>query len=1208
MASADFDEDGTRDPVGQTAAAARPAPKSRSLSFQLPSARPLTSDYIGPESVRQQLDGGLAQPTALATDDFDEDGVPDLVSGYTGANGGLLTLHRGNVDAIYPHSPEARLRKAAGAFTDAPFLTPARIFEVPAAPDFLGAGDFDNDGHRDIVAAARGGSSLYFLPGDGEGGLGAARSVALGGQVTAMIAGEIDRKDNLADVVVGIDSEQGPAVLVFEGPEGALDSIPEVVALPAAPTALALGRLDDDVFFDLAVAAGQELMILHGRNSKPARRDPSRSGVGSAVLEEIVELESPIASIAIGRYVWDARDRQELALLSADGTLHLLVRGASPAGSTPQSSRNRETDPWRKIGERHVLAQPASGQLLVTARVSGLPLEELVILDRGASRLQVTFGEVLADRQAAGDERELGQPLSGDLDGAPVAALPMRLNRDALSDLVLLQEGMSAPTVAASATSAVITVDDMSDSGPVSGDGYCQLSEAIANANDNSDTSGGDCTAGNGADTIEFSVTSIDVFAGLPAMTDPGDSIDGTTACGTPPCVELRGNLTPTSGLTISASSVAVRGLVVTDFDVGVAVAEGGIFLTGGGDSIVEGNTIKNQVDGWGISIKDSASNTVGGTALEARNLIIENGAGMVIDADSQGLGSGNMVLGNYIGTDGTNPLGNDVYGINVGDAERQEIGGTATGAGNVISGNGLPHPPYDIKNGLLIHAYQPNWADGCIVQGNFIGLDASGTVAMSNEDGIRIWDVADTLVGGTAVGARNVISGNAVVGIIVRPYSLGDIYTTGNKVQGNYIGTDVSGTLPLGNGVGIELQGIDNLVGGTEPGAGNVISGNNSDGVLIFGATATGNQVQGNYIGTDASGTLDLGNAAHGVVVEDARNFSVGDMTPGAGNTIAFNGDTGVFVADTGSGAAWGRIVGNSVFSNALLGIDLAALGSAGVTANDVFPDADGLQNFPVVATANVSGSNVTLQGTLASTADTDFRIELFSSVVCDGTGNGEGQNFLGSLPVTTDGNGDVSFGPTVLSSVGVGRQITATATSTTLPGCPNGLCEPWDGENCLNCPLDCDGDQSGQPASQYCCGAFDAGATNSVDCSDSRCSDAGFVCRAPSGTSEFSACFASTCTVTTALGQTITAPDKDSLEWTTTADVRFVRGDLTGVSTYGTTGEGVLLEATSLDISADSPAAGTGLYYLVRPELCGSWQNDPTLPSEPDRDSNLP
>ena len=165
------------------------------------------------------------------------------------------------------------------------------------------------------------------------------RSVALEGQVTAMIAGEISRKDGLADVVVGIDAEQGPAVLVFQGPLGALDSKPEVIALPAAPTALALGRLDDDVFFDLAVAVGRELMILHGWDSILSRYDPSRSGADAAVLETIVELDSPIASIAVGRYVWDARNRHQLALLSSDGTLHLLARGASPADSTRPLTR-----------------------------------------------------------------------------------------------------------------------------------------------------------------------------------------------------------------------------------------------------------------------------------------------------------------------------------------------------------------------------------------------------------------------------------------------------------------------------------------------------------------------------------------------------------------------------------------------------------------------------------------------------------------------------------------------------------------------------------------------------------------------------------------------------------------------------------------------------------------------------------------------------
>jgi hypothetical protein len=340
------------------------------------------------------------------------------------------------------------------------------------------------------------------------------------------------------------------------------------------------------------------------------------------------------------------------------------------------------------------------------------------------------------------------------------------------------------------------------------------------------------------------------------------------------------------------------------------------------------------------------------------------------------------------------------------------------------------------------------------------------------------------------------------------------------------------------------------------------------------------------------------------------ATDNEVGGPNPGDGNLIAYNSLEGIQVVpgtiSPSSGPATGNaLLRNSIHSNALLGIDLSVMqpGSDGVTPNDAFPDADGLQNFPVLTTADVGGSSITVEGSLATTADTGLTIELFSSVVCDATGNGEGRSYLGSVAVVTNASGDASIPATVLPAA-AGRWITATATPTTPASCGNGLCEPWAGENCLDCSSDCDGDQSGQPASQYCCG--DGAGTNPVDCTDTRCSAGGFVCRAPSGTSEFSACFASTCATTTVLGQTVTAPDKDSLEWTSPTDVRFVKGNLADVNTYATTGEGVRLGATSLDISADSPAAGTGLYYIVRPELCGSWQTSPA--AEPERDVMLP
>jgi hypothetical protein len=124
--------------------------------INLSAGHEIVAAYQGDEQLQQALMQNQAQALALTSADFDEDGVPDLVSGYASRSTGILALYRGNVDANYPNSPEAQQRRSSGVFTDAPFLSPARVFAVSNVPDFLGAGDFDADGHWDVVCGMRG--------------------------------------------------------------------------------------------------------------------------------------------------------------------------------------------------------------------------------------------------------------------------------------------------------------------------------------------------------------------------------------------------------------------------------------------------------------------------------------------------------------------------------------------------------------------------------------------------------------------------------------------------------------------------------------------------------------------------------------------------------------------------------------------------------------------------------------------------------------------------------------------------------------------------------------------------------------------------------------------------------------------------------------------------------------------------------------------
>ena len=426
------------------------------------------------------------------------------------------------------------------------------------------------------------------------------------------------------------------------------------------------------------------------------------------------------------------------------------------------------------------------------------------------------------------------------------------------------------------------------------------------------------------------------------------------------------------------------------------------------------------------LLLTDCLGNTIGGSVAAERNIISGNmTVGIEINASA-----GNFVRGNYIGTDvnGNADLGNSTDGIlinNVLSGSNNVIGGVistpGTGVGNVISGNN--------SNGIEI-VNTISFLTGQ-VQGNIIGLNAAGAIDLGNtNDGVRIINSVDISVGGSA-STRNIISGNNLRGIEIIGTS------TSTFVQGNFIGTDITGTLDRGNSnQGVLILGPNgNTVGGAG-GARNVISGN-STGIRVDNLGGTGNLVQNNFIGTDVNGTNPVGNAGRGLEIAGPNNTVGGGS--GLGNVIAFNGDDGVEI--TSSGATGNAIFANSIFSNGNmingLGIDL---GVDGVTPNDPLDfdlGENNLQNFPVLTSAILNSGNntTTILGSLDSTPSTDFVLQFFSNPTCDTSGNGEGTTYLGSTTVHTtfDGN-PVSFVIAFPTAVPVGQFITATATNSGL------------------------------------------------------------------------------------------------------------------------------------------------------------------------------
>ena len=320
----------------------------------------------------------------------------------------------------------------------------------------------------------------------------------------------------------------------------------------------------------------------------------------------------------------------------------------------------------------------------------------------------------------------------------------------------------------------------------------------------------------------------------------------------------------------------------------------------------LDGLGLGTAVNANGLSIK------AGGTTVRGLAIVnFRSGSGISLNNCDN-----NVIQGNYIGigANGTTARQNQ-RGVQLTSSSNNLIGGTTAAARNVISGNS--------NNALEINGGTAN-----AIQGNFIGTNAAGTAELHNSTAVAIFTTSiDNLIGGTAAGAGNLISGNQSGGIV----------TSGNstRIQGNLIGTDVTGTKKIPNSTGISANGQNILVGGVTAGARNVISGNSSDGVSIRGA---GSKVQGNFIGTDITGTLALSNSGNGVSAVDGA--LIGGTEPGARNIISTNGtfsnncniSLGFSNTDTGA-TIQGNYIGTDVTGTKALGGSSAGIN---ITSNN--------------------------------------------------------------------------------------------------------------------------------------------------------------------------------------------------------------------------------------------------------------------------------
>ncbi|QQS32421.1 MAG: right-handed parallel beta-helix repeat-containing protein [Acidobacteriota bacterium] len=940
---------------------------------------------------------------SMAKGDVNSDGTPDLI---VADSGGAIHVYRGNPDSIFPNSAAAQQRRESNTFTEDPFIYSHMAAVIPTAPDVLESGDFNADGHIDVIAARFGESSIFFAAGDGKGNFAPAMRIDVGGAVTALFAGEIGRPDGQTDLAVAVAAPDGPRLLVFEHPEGAFKNPAEMYVLPAQATTMTAGNLDSDSYRDLAIGSGNILTIIRGRgHTYPWDKLKEVQLERPRPLVDSKQMPFEIASMVVGRFGHD--NSEVLAFVTTSGAIETLSRPtkraevkklARPAKALEQfipvgaramrlatmeyavdqenmirrsdikrgaalvsnindhsaseefTPNKRENDaaasfatqrardgfimsispsaeePLSRWQTREVFrdarfAQAAvyggSAMRAVRVHISDSGRDELAVLDRVGSQIHL----FRRGASYANGTRSTDEVVTFDSNAVPVDLLPMRLNRDALSDLVILHEGSAVPSVAMTApmaTYVVTTNDDVSGCG----EGICSLRGAIFAASNNP-----------GPDLIAFSIgggpPTIDLNTQLPSLTS-GTTLDATTQPGYSgsPLITIPGhNLGNRSdGLQISGSNCVIRGFVVNRFKGEYDASMGGIVggngiavLTTLGSStslnnFVEGNYSGTNIAGTsdlgndttGVNIFAADETTVGGTIDEARNVLSGSGSDNDPTITPRKFGAGaaifggqyNVFKGNYIGT---NALGtakiNNTQGIRMAGGNTL-VGGNEAGAGNVISGNGdrftVYNPDGCIGPGIEEETvYDPNTLEFLSLfndyRGNKIGTNAAGTAAVGNcSTGLRTKPSHMSSIGSITSSGRNVISGNLENALYCSPMPRGFGIAQGPEppagycsIAGNNIGTDITGSFAIPNRDynnydffilffgAVAVFNSDTLSnvggpGGTSPGQCqghcNLISGNENE--AVFRGSALGEVgIFNNFLGTTRSGNSAIGN-----------------------------------------------------------------------------------------------------------------------------------------------------------------------------------------------------------------------------------------------------------------------------------------------------------------------------------------------------------
>lgn len=867
-------------------------------------------------------------------------------------------------------------------------------------------------------------------------------------------------------------------LLVFEHPAGAFTHAPERIALPSPANDIALGFLETDSFADIAVGGGNSLTIVRGRGHVyPFDLVEAAEVSRPAPVVETRQMPFQIAGLEIGYFT--ERRGQSLVMLSSTGEIQTLDVRARKALSRMDLNRFAKlnvskperngvekfsqfrtySEPLRRITDANelldhpelvpgdtqdidayraelakkkqalldamtpearaakdiadkntadeaqagakvgflnaispatadklanwqlnsiasdarlaALAASSAVKKLVKVRVSDSGRDELAMIDPATSQVHLLIRENLYRSR----DPKANEIVSLDSASMPVAVLPMRLNMDAVTDLVVLREGSPAPTMVMSAPAATFIVTTLADEDDGSCGSPCSLREAIEAANNN-----------NGTDAITFAVGGVsNVDDSLPRVRFPV-TIDGP---GTgPPTFEIRGNNAPdgANGIEINGANVVVRRLAINGFHRDQPDPEEG------------------SIGGHGITIYNFEGQTFSAFAI---------------------------IEGCYLGTDSTGgqDRGNEGSGLQIFDSDNNTIGGTAAAAKNVISANGegtIRDSPINAPGVMII--------DGrfTVLRGNYIGTTAAGGAALGNSMGVFATG-SNNEYGGDQPGSMNVISGNRHL-VTLEPdpngcygtglgeesainVTTGEFITHNNNIKGNRVGTNATGTAAIGNcRTGIFTSPRHSaIIGSISPTGRNLVSGNDEGGiycaldvpltVIPFGnievRALLGDDppeppeglctIRGNDVGVNVSRTSAISNTYNHFFLRPGMNFLNlgGALAIDNSNTFSSIGDP----AGTSATSCTG-------FCNLVSGETTTASGA--VTNGDPGINAHGLGS--VVIYNNYAGVNGSGTSAIPNGIGIDGGISFFSGQVSQVrvggvSGSGGSQISLGNL-----------------------------------------------------------------------------------------------------------------------------------------------------------------------------------------------------------------